>query len=171
MNTTLWEKIAETPWWWYALAVYLLLACVSSLKPRIVEVKQLFVLPLFFIIFSAIILSVSFDITLMNLATWTSALMSGMLLGFLQFRLLRIKAIPNENKLYIPGSPLFILMVASFLIAKVYFNLNTNIDVLFTLQQTHPIWFILAYGILSGLLLSKIVCSIRCLKKGPYLTR
>lgn len=168
---TFWEKVAETPWWWYALAIYLLLACLSSLKPRIVEVRQLFTFPLFFIIFSAIILSVSFEINLMNLVTWTSALMGGMLLGFLQFRLLRIKAIPNENKLYIPGSPLFILMVASFLAAKFYFNLDMNIGVLFTLQQTHPIWFILAYGILSGLLLSKIVCSIQCLKKGPYLTR
>ena len=96
MTPTVWDTIAETPWWIYAIYLYLFQMAYLATKSRIVEVKALRNFALFFVISTLFLLIVGKQLTLPKTGLWLAALCIGALAGFLQFRLYKIKAVKNE---------------------------------------------------------------------------
>ncbi len=168
MTNSIWEIIADTPWWVYVVFFALMQAGFTATKPRIISIKQLYLLPILFLLFSFIALArIQLDLT--NFFLWLGAIMFGTGLGWLQFRALKIKAIKNEAKLYIPGtwSVMVIILIAFTL--KYYYGYQLAIDTRLILSPKFAGWLSLAYGLFTGLFVGRITYAHRCLKTGPFM--
>ena len=168
MNHAHWETIANTPWWLYVFFIYLSWMAYLATKPRLVPVKSIFIFPVFFITLSIISLYLSARWNLLYISIWAAALVTGTLLGWLQFRLLKIKAVKNKSLLYMPGTWSLLVIIFTLFIAKFYFGFDGAIHPN-QLSNPHFIrWIFLLYGIFTGLFIGRITYAVRCLKKGPF---
>ncbi len=166
---TFWQSIARTPWWIYPLFLYVLYLCYYATKKRTVFISTLYAMSVFCMTISFLAILIFFDFTLSHLTLWFEAALGGVLLGWLQFRLLQVKAFKNENKLFIPGTKsAFVMMLLLFLSQYIpSFHFSFHIQDL--LHGKYTPYLISLYGISTGLMFGRTWYSYRCLKTGPFL--
>jgi hypothetical protein len=168
MNDSIWQKIAETPWWVYPLIFYVIYIAYLSTKPKIVPLYNLFFSAAAFLLVSiiGIVAFVRFDN--MNLASYIVMFFLGGGLGWLHFRSLKIKAVAGEKKLVMPGSWFAVFFIIAFVTAQFYlqFPLSLNSDVL--LHGQYSLLLMTLYGFFTGLFGGRIACALRIVKNGPF---
>ncbi len=170
MPHAFWVSLASTQWWVYFLFVFLIRVSLVATKPRTMAVKTLFFFPSLFATLSIITLSVIMQIDSFNIITWTSGLIIGISFGWLQFYLMNVQAIKNENKLYIPGSwSLFCIVVLLFSL-KYYYSAVLTLDPMQVAASPYGPYFLLFYGFCTGLFMGRMAYSVYCIKTGPYTT-
>ena len=163
-----WQIIATTPWWAYLLLMYIVNIGFAARRPRYLHYNQLIIAPsvlttLFLLTFYHLL-----PWQLVYLAVWGAMIPLGAVLGWLQYKHLKIKAIRHTAKLYIPGTwSVLIIMVLLFSL-KYYLGLKISFDAT-TLQQPKYIWsLVTAYGLFTGLFLGRAFYAQRCLQMGPF---
>lgn len=171
MHDSIWQAIANIPWWIYGTFIYLLRLGFLATKPRIISIKSILILPGFLIFISLLSIYLNKQFNFLHFLTWLSTFLLGTGCGWLQFRFFNIKAIKNEAKLYVPGTwSLLIVIVVSFSSRLYFLNASNKIDFALFLQPPLVIWLFALYGLLTGLFFGRITYALRCLKVGPYLT-
>jgi hypothetical protein len=170
MTASIWESIADTPWWMYLGFIGLFALSWSATKPREIPIRNLLATPLVFIPFSLLCISFTLPINALNIGIWVVTAALGTVLGWWQFRLMKIKAIKDKLMIHMPGTrSLFIFM---FLIsaAKYFYGFSfSDYLALFTqVKYAKPI--LGGYGLLTGLLIGKVFYCLRCVKVGPFLS-
>lgn len=170
MTASVWEVIAETPWWFYVFCFFFLKISLEATKARTVPVKSLALMPAIFIPFS--LLGIYFNVTINfnNVLIWVGSLLLGLLLGFLQCRLFRIKAIKNEDKLYFPGSWTMLISIIVFIIVIYYHGFHFTIDLDTFKQPKYARILLSLYGLFAGVFIGRWYYSMRCVKYGPFVT-
>lgn len=163
------ETIASTPWWFYVLVVLVVKLAFIATKPRLVEIKKLFVMPIVFISISILIFAYTYKINPTTIGIWLSTLMAGTLLGFLHFRFLKIKAVKEKAALYFPGSKSLFVLILVLFAARYYFNTHLNIDPQTLLQPATLARLIPLYGFFTGVFIGKAWYALRCVKVGPFI--
>lgn len=168
MNQSIWEIAANTPWWVYPFFFYLMHVGYRASKPRIVPIRQIFILPFIFVPLSLSVFFIHSLATFQNIAIWFGACLVGTIAGWLQFNALKIKAIKNEAKLYVPGTWSLMVIILIIFAVKYYFGFefSTNPDAL--LQSQYISAFLFLYGFFAGLFIGRLAYSMRCIKIGPY---
>ncbi len=166
---TIWEIIANIPWWVYALFFYIFYISVRAIKPRIVTVKNLIILPSIFIIFSIAGFYASGYFTFIHFLLAVGAGCVGYLLGWWYFRWMKVKAIQYQSKLQLPGTWSVLVMVLVFFLLS-YFLGDILTPTAQSIKQPHYIkWLFIIYGVLIGFFIGRLAYALRCLKRGPYL--
>jgi len=171
MGDSIWQAIAITPWWFYLILYYILTLCIRASKPHIASFRYIVLIPGFFICLLLVSLPIIVSFTLQNFLIWLGTALFGILLGWLQFRLRKVKAIKNETKFYLPGSWSLLVLIILVIIAKYYyFGYQILIDPHILKQPKFAPFLLAAGGILTGLFIGRLIYLLRCLKFGPYLS-
>jgi hypothetical protein len=169
MHTSLWQVIADTPWWVFVVGVYFCYAAFAASKPRITPFQSTWIIPSIIFVFSLLSLGLTRQITIVHIGFWLSGLLSGGVFGWVQFHLHGIKAIPNENKLFIPGTWRVFPLLAAGLLVGHYLDIRP-IEPHMLFEPPLVRWLFFSYGAFAGLFGSRSWCGYRCIKRGPYVT-
>lgn len=158
MNISIWERIAGIPWWIYIAGAYILYLQCLSLRPRTLDMTQA-AIPLLSIVSissGALALQLSLYPQLINYQTNTyliCAVLSGMVLGWIQFKLARIQVLINSKKIHIPSSWVnFILGLVSF--AGVWYIKQHYGTEWLTTPPIAILWCALLTGLVGGRLIA-----------------
>lgn len=168
MTNSVWDIIAGTPWWVFVLLIYLIRIGYDATKPSIVELKKLFILPAVLIGLSAMGIYTLTQHQPINLLVTIAALLFGIPLGWVHYKLLKIKAVPDKKQLHIPGTWSVLVLILLIFAVKYYtgYQMDVNPEVL--LKPQNAIKILALYGLFIGLFIGRLAYSCRCLKYGPF---
>src|SRR3990167_294551 len=130
MTNSIWETVAETPWWVYVVIIYFIHTSLQARKPRLISIKAMLVLPLFLYILSLISLHYfgSLQVNVPRFSLWLTFALMGVALGFLEYHARQIKIAKDKRAFYFAGSWNLLIIFITILIIKFYFAGNLNID-------------------------------------------
>ncbi|TAK73019.1 MAG: hypothetical protein EPO11_09310 [Gammaproteobacteria bacterium] len=168
MTNSIWESIADTPWWVYLVFIILIRMGYAATKGRVVHIRSFLVLPVIFIFTSLLNFFVNISFTPTNIALWLGTTLIGIAVGCIQFQLMKIKAVPNENKLYLPGTWGLLILLMLLFAARYYTGYEIALDPTILQQPKWMMGMFLLYGLLTGLFIGRAFCAVRRLKRGPY---
>lgn len=171
MTPSIWETIAETPWWVCLFIFAFIRVAYAATKPKIIHTKTLFALPIVYLFLSFFCIYIGIHLNFNNVCYWLAACLLGVALGWLQMLTRRVKAIKNEPKLYFPGSWALFIFVLALIAAKYYFGYELMHTI--TMQsladpKTARIMMAL-FGLCAGLFLGRVFYVVRLMKTGPFL--
>lgn len=154
---TIVNALKGTPWWVYVLFFYLLFIGIKALKPAVVSLKKMFILPIIFIAWSLYNLITELYDPL-HLGFWIVSLAAGTLLGWLMIRSFPMKADKKKNLITTQGGPSTLILILLIFSTKYFFGYYT---------ATHPeamenlsfVFFRLAAsGLITGMFVGKALC-------------
>lgn len=169
MSYSVWGALAETHWWIYLLFAWIAFLSFQATKPRKINMRISIFYPISFILMLLILLPIVIKITLYKFSLLLLAIIPGAILGYLQFRTQRIKAIKQSSEFYVPGSWLSLIFLFVLLVIKFYYYnypITPNFNILYH-ENTSSIIAIFC-GFFTGLLSIRSYCLYRCMKSGPY---
>lgn len=170
MQTTIWESIADTPWWSFLTVIGFIGLAWLATKPKTVPVKNLFIVPAIYIPLSLLSVYLTLPLSTMLFLNWIGAALVGAACGWLHFRLLKIKALQNEASLYIPGTYGLFIIILLIAVSKYYYNYSLILDTQRLMQAQYADYIVALYGFFAGLFIGKIAYSLRCIKTGPFVS-
>lgn len=153
MQQSIWQHIATTPWWFFALFIYLFSLSFKFTKPYSVDIRRITLLPMLPLLLGMVFLMYFLPSTKTNIHLWFNGLMLGIGAGFLHFRL--VKPQYSDHQLRFPGNWLAPIFLGCLLSAKLYFGfaLMPSLSLL-----TNP-WFAMivffVYGLGTGLYIGR----------------
>lgn len=169
MNTVNWQAIAATPWWVFLYVGFIIWLAYSVSKPRIISLKQLYLLSLFFCALTALAVCPMYkSLALTDSLIWLDAMILGTGLGYLQLQFQQAKAIPNTESIYHPGTWLFFVLILAGLGAKFYFDLDINFTPQDFINPKNLFYILFAYGLFTGIYTGKLGYALRSTKQGPF---
>jgi len=117
---TLFKALKGTPWWVYALFVYLVWVGVRAMKPQMVSVNKMFIVPLIFVAWSIYGLIIRFQ-GWVDIFFWAIAIIAGFFVGgYLVFK--KFRADRKKLLAYIPGSPVILILVLVIFAVRYFFG-------------------------------------------------
>ncbi|MBX3709590.1 MAG: hypothetical protein KIT56_08535 [Gammaproteobacteria bacterium] len=173
MSYRFWEAVAETPWWIHWMLLCFIYLAYLGTKPRIIFLKSAVIIQ--GISMGLLIIALFFfaKITLHNILICSSVTLTGIFLGWSEFRYSKVKAIKNKSQIYLPGSWNLFILIFIFVIANYYMDMSHHYIIsIETLKQEKFMKFFLALSGLSiGLFIGRTYYLVHCLKNGPFLEK
>ena len=169
MNNAMWQSIASTPWWFYAILIYFLRLGFLATKPQTIQVKKLYIGPIVLAAASLLSLYLAAGLTSANITLWGVGLVAGGALGWLHYQHTPVKALRDKTGFYIPGSWSLLIIMASVFIVKNYYNYQIAVHPELVNQSHFATLWLFLYGLFTGLFMGRMAYLFRCLKVGPYL--
>lgn len=170
MSDTIWQTLAETPWWIYLIIIFLARLSLAAFKPHVIHIKNLIVSPVIFLGLSLFMMFMNIHFSFFCFTLWSVFILLGIPLGYLQFYVRRIKA-ANKTQLYVPGTKSLLITILFLIIFIFYFLARTDyfFSLQLFLQAKYTPWLFSFYGLSIGFLIGRLVYSLRCLKVGPFI--
>lgn len=113
------KALKGTPWWVYAMFVFFVYRAIQALKPQVLSIKKIFILPLVFFIWAVYSLIKNYH-DFGDLAIWLFCLIVGGLIGWNLAQGIRIKADKKKLLMRVPGNSLILVLIL-FIFAVKYF--------------------------------------------------
>lgn len=141
--------VTETPLWVWILFAFLITIGINALRDREMNIRGLFIMPLFFLLWGGI--SVIDELAFLF---WGLVAMSvGLLLGYgagwsLSRGGRQLKSKEGSHLIIWPGTPWIIIFVIITFITKYTLNAFLNIEP----ELKFSLWFNIVFGVLSGLI-------------------
>ncbi len=132
------EILKGTPTWVYVVLIFLIYKGIKALKPNTMKLKKLLVLPVVFFIISL------HKIT--NPYYYILFLLGGLIVGWMLYKKIKIKADKTNYLIALPGSPLPLILIIIAFAKGYYFGYESSVHPEYLKQQ----WFILLSLITSG---------------------
>lgn len=165
--TDLYDFFRGTPWWVYALLVYLLWVGIRAARPRVVALKKLLILPIIFTLLSLHTLLTSVVLSPLTIGAWAVALLVGGAIGYAQISRQTLQVDRARGLLRVPGSWSVLVLIVIIFASKYYFGYSLSIDP----QRAHHWPFALSLlavsGICTGLLIGRFTCYRQRFKNLP----
>jgi hypothetical protein len=155
------EAIKGTPWWVFALFMYLMLQGTKALKYRVIPVRKIFVIPSIFLLWSLYTLATFKMGDIFDFAIWAIATSFGAMLGWMLTRSIPIKADKKKALIALPGGVMTIVLSLLIFAVKYFFGFY---------YATHPNAFtdpvihgadLLTTGVIIGLFLGRACCYLK----------
>lgn len=149
--------VAGTPIWVWILFVFLIAKGVSALNDREMEIKHLFIMPLFFLLWGG--LSVVYDLAF---SLWgLAAMLVGLVIGcgcgwYIWSRGPQLKSKEGSDLIIWPGTSWIMTFVMIAFIIKYALNVFLNIDP----ELRDSLSFNLMFGLLSGVISGDQWCAL-----------
>lgn len=169
MNESIWQMIAETPWWKYVFAAYLVSIAYQAAKPHIITLRSLQYGVVSLVALSLICITKFIHINADTLSHWLVMFLLGGGLGWLQFSRYRLQAIAGEKKLLIPGSRFLFFIIPAAVFLKYYFDVPLSFDVSTLPSANLTILLMSLFGFSTGLFLGRLSYAAHVVKSGPFL--
>lgn len=155
MSTSIWETIAETPWWVFALFFYLMYAAIVATRPSVVQIKTFVIFPIVFVCLTMVNIIFIKQIHFTQICFWIATFSIGSLLGWLQLNFIKIKLLKDENKLQIPGSWSLLIILLVLLTMKYYFGYQITFTTDMLRDPFYQNILISIYGIATGIFVGR----------------
>ncbi|HEH9425696.1 TPA: hypothetical protein SIA32_000876 [Aeromonas sobria] len=141
--------ITGTPIWVWGLFAVLVTTGVNALRDREMDIKGLFIMPLFFLLWGAISVIDQLTFLFWGLAAMLVGVMAGYWTGWcLSSGGPQLRNKEGTNLIILPGTPLVITFVIITFIIKYTFNVFLNVEP----GLKFSLWFNVFFGFLSGLI-------------------
>ncbi len=152
------EILKETPWWIYGLFCYLVTLGLKATKRRTIPLKQLFLLPSIFTLWSLYSLATKFQTNIYLSTIWALSILAGYYLGWGLTRPQKLQADKKRRLIVLPGSWAPLISFLLIFSGKYFFGFTyaTNPDASHSLAYLGP--DIGLSGILTGIFLGKLLC-------------
>lgn len=156
----IWVALSNTPWWVYALFIYLVMIGIKASNTRVISIKKLFIIPVIFTYLSIHTLITSFDIHVLEVSIWGSAILIGTLFGWAEvFRQHRhIKVDKTKHLIQVPGSWMTLILILVIFASKYYFGYELDQDPELIHQNAFEYSMLIVSGICTGLFIGRALC-------------
>ncbi len=151
-----WQTILHTPWWVFILFFYLLKVGIDAIRPRIITMRKLFILPLLFLAFSIYSYLSSFPFTLITFSAYALPMLFGVGIGWLFIKTLRLKFDKQKGLVKMPGSYVTLLLILLIFSTKYYFGYSSTTDPASSEKLLFISLRLSVSGMCSGLLVGRL---------------
>jgi len=151
------NALKGTPWWVYALFIYLVVVGIKTLKPQVVSLKKIFILPLIFIVWSLWTLGGKLSLAL-DLSLWTGSFILGILIGWGLTRSSKIKADKKKALIRVPGGSLTFVLILVIFATKYFFGYTYATDPGASTNFSVVAADLVTSGIITGMFFGKPLC-------------
>lgn len=117
----------ETPWWVYALFVFLVLIGLKATKPRWITLRQLLILPVVFMILSVFWLTERLHGQYYDLIFWLIGLSIGTFFGWLLVRPWKIEVDKHKKALALPPTWSSLILILLFFAVRYFFSYHYEV--------------------------------------------
>lgn len=145
--------ITGTPLWVWGILGYLVYVGIQALKPRVITLQRLIIMPILFVVLKYKVFSDS------NAWIYFSLLTLGLIAGYLKVRKAPVKIFKETKTIEIPGSSLMIVLFISIFVLKYYSGYLQATDIE-AYHRFEPFDFGLS-GLLSGYFSGQRFCFLR----------
>ncbi len=156
----IWQTLTHTPWWVYLLFVYLILLGIKASKTRMVSLRKLFVIPLFFTFISIHTLFTSFSINAFSLSVLVGSILVGTLAGWAQIIRYQLKIDKQHGVIQIPGSWVTLALILVIFASKYYFGYELATDPQLVKQTGFEFSMLGISGLTTGLFVGRLACYV-----------
>lgn len=153
-STSIWETIANTPWWVFVIFFYLTWIGLLATKPSTIRINQLLIFSIIFFCGSMVCL-LTLQFHLITLLFWLAALGIGIASGWLQFSFTKLTFLKNENKLQVPGSWNLLIILFLFLATKYYYRYELALIPNMLSNPFSQQILIIIYGAITGVFVGR----------------
>lgn len=141
--------LADTPVWVWALFAFLIATGINALRDREMNVKGLFIMPLFFLLWGGISVIDELAFLFWGLAAMLVGLMAGYWTGWcLSSGGPQLRNKEGTNLIILPGTQWVIFFVIITFIIKYTLNIFLNMEP----ELRFSLWFNVVFGVLSGVI-------------------
>lgn len=168
MMYAFWQSIAETPWWLIAVFSYFFYVGLKLTKPRQLHARYIYFSSVNTVPLLALCTYLVMQTTIANLMYLAGGALIGIVIGFLQFRILRIKAVKDQSVLHFPGSWFLLIVLSIIFVAKYHYHYAiVNYARSLFITDNYP-YFIAIAGFSCGMFIGRILYTKRLLINGPF---
>ena len=164
MNNPL-QTLIHTPVWVYILFAVLIALGIRAMKPRVVPLRKIFLLPIVFLVLSVHTLVTSFHITTSTVLIWIGALSLGALLGGMLTANLKFNVDREHALIQLPGTWITVFMILLIFITKYYFGYELATDPALAHQHEFEFSMLAVSGATTGLFVGRLICYLHRFKK------
>jgi len=132
------EILKGTPFWVYFLLFILIYKGIKALKPNIMKLKKLLIMPVVFLIMTLHKINTPYYYILF--------LLCGLIIGWLLYKNIKIRADKTNHLIALPGSSLPLILILIAFSKGYYFGYESSVHPEYLTQH----WFILLSLITSG---------------------
>ncbi len=133
------EILKGTPFWVYLLLFFLIYKGIKALKPTTIKLKKLVILPAVFFILSLHKIA--------NPYYYVFFLICGIIIGWLLYIKIKVKADKDKKLIGLPGSVLPLILIIVAFVKGYYFGYESAVHP----EYLNQYWFIITSLIVSGL--------------------
>lgn len=161
------QIIIGTPWWVYALFIYLIWIGIIASKTRVVSLKKLFIVPIIFGFISIHTLVTSFQMSALTITTWSGAIVLGTLLGWIQIHRYTLKIDKIHHLVQVPGTWSTLIFILIIFATKYYFGYELAVDPKLAEQSLFEFSMLAISGVFTGLFIGRLICYLYRFKTNP----
>lgn len=161
------DALKGTPWWVYALFIYLVVVGVKTIKPQVASLKKIFILPLIFIVWSLSGLGGKLSLGL-DLSVWIPSFILGILVGWGLTRSLKIKADKKKALIRVPGGLLTLVLILVVFGVKYYFGYTYATDPGASTNFNIVAADLISSGIITGMFFGRLFCYLSKWRNSPH---
>lgn len=158
MITTLMSFLKGTPWWVYALFIYLIIIGISALKPSVVSIIKLAVLPVLFTALAVHTLIISFAINNTAILLLAAGLLFGTLLGLLIAGNHDYQVDRKHFLILMPGGWTTLILILIIFGSKYYFGYKLSADPMITQDFNFEMFMLIVSGACTGIFIGRFIC-------------
>ena len=168
-NISIWEKIADIPWWAYLIVSYIIYTQYLALKPRTVPIRKTMLSFLLLAFFATLLLTWQLTthanlIAAQMIAYLISIILSGITFGFLQCKFARISVLINTKQIHLSGSVInFLIGITSFILL---WQANQHYGLTWLMS---PTVLLLWCGLFTGLIIGRLIALSLAIKKAQMI--
>lgn len=163
----IWQTLINTPWWVYALLVYLIIIGIKSSKTQVISLKKLFIIPVLFTVLSIHTLLTSVKTDFFTISCWAIAMIIGIILGWLQIYRYQIKIDKTKQLVQVPGNWTTLIIILLIFASKYYFGYELAVDPQMLTQTWFEVSLLAVTGICAGLFVGRLSCYIYRMQTQP----
>lgn len=161
---TLQQTLLDTPWWVYAIFIYVVYRGIRASQTRVMPLARLFILPLIIVVFADHTLLAMTTLSGALVLNWLITLIIGFLIGWWLTKMRDIKADQEKGWLQISGLWISLLVILLIFGSHYYVGYMTAVHPV-VVQRTFFAHIIFAInGITMGIIVGRLVHYLYCYK-------
>jgi hypothetical protein len=142
----LWKILSGAPWWVYILFIYVMTIGIKAMKPRIIPIKRIILMPILFVAWSLIGLYAKFQLGFPSLIVyWIIFLALGAYLGVKEVHNWHFHKDRHKGVITIPGNKSTLVLILLIFFLKFFWGY------LYATRLEIPYWVYLSDTISSAL--------------------
>lgn len=162
-----WEALANTPWWVYALLVFFVSRGIKARRPAIVSPAKLALVPAIMLVWGGWSLVTLFPVNPLTLGSWVISMVLGAVFGLWLFQNVHVRVDRERGLLWRPGDPTFLPLVLAIFAAKYVFGYLAGVEPAVVRQPAYYLTDIVVSGVITGVFLGKLAMILHKYREAP----
>jgi len=156
---TIWNIVEATPWWVWALFIYLLFKGYKATRNQTTHLYRLMITPIIFVVLSLHTL-VTLPLDFMKVLSYIIATLVGVSFGFWQISRLFLQVDKKRKLIHTPGSWTPFILIFLVFGSKYYFGYSLALDPQLSTHAFFVFPLLLVSGACAGMFIGRTACYI-----------